>query len=80
MKVLFFGKLGDALGREVEVESSSPASVAELRRQLARLYPHAAGDLMNPAIRACVDDTIVGEDFVPETGANVEFFPPLSGG
>ena len=81
MTVRFFGRLGDLIGREVRLDPSRPAvSVAELRRLLARQFPHAEGDIANPSVRACVGDRIVGEDYVVEPDAEVEFFPPLSGG
>ena len=80
MKILFFGKLGEAIGREVAMDVDTEVTVAELRAFLAQRYPAVAADLCGPGLRACVGDTIVGEDFRigPETA--VEFFPPLSGG
>lgn len=80
MKIGFFGKLRDSLGDERELAAGDKETVAGLRRRLADLHPHAAGDLLSPRVRACVDDTIVGEDFVVGGQARVEFFPPLSGG
>jgi molybdopterin converting factor small subunit len=55
-------------------------TVAGLRQRLAGLFPHAAGDLLSPRVRACVKDTIVREDFVVAGQGQVEFFPPVSGG
>ena len=80
MKIMFFGKLRDALGDERELAAEPGDTVAQLRRRLADLHPQAAGDLLNPGVRACVDDTLVGEDFVVGSRDSVEFFPPLSGG
>jgi molybdopterin converting factor small subunit len=80
MKILFFGKLRDALGDERELTNEEGETVAQLRRRLAALNPQAAGDLLGPGVRACVADTIVGEDFVVAGHDRVEFFPPLSGG
>ena len=80
MRILFFGKLRDALGDESEVPAEEGETVAELRRRLALLHPSASRDLLNPGVRACVDDTIVAEDFVVAGKNCVEFFPPLSGG
>ena len=80
MKILFFGKLRDALGDERELAAQEGETVSSLRRRLADLYPEAAQDLLNPGVRACVDDTIVGEDFIVDGDDSVEFFPPLSGG
>jgi molybdopterin converting factor small subunit len=69
------------IGREVEFEPpQAGCTVAGLRELLARRYPNAAPDLSKPSLRACVGDTIVGEQFPVDGAAKVEFFPPLSGG
>lgn len=80
MKIAFFGRLRDSLGDEREVAAEEGETVAHLRIRLAGLHPEAARDLLSPAIRACVADTIVGEDFPLRGQERVEFFPPLSGG
>lgn len=80
MKIVFFGKLRDALGHEEELGAERGETVAHLRRRLAALHPQAANDLLNPGVRACIDDRIVGEDFVVGGHETVEFFPPVSGG
>jgi molybdopterin converting factor small subunit len=79
VKVFFFGKLGEAVGRMVEIEDTEAVTIADLRKFLADQYPHAARELENQSLRACVNDTIVGET-CQINGADVEFFPPLSGG
>ena len=81
MRVAFFGKLGDAIGREIEVERpAGGCTIAKLRAVLTDLYPHARDDLSSCAARACVGDTFVGEQHEVPEHAVVEFFPPLSGG
>ena len=81
MRVGFFGRLGERIGREVELEMpESPCSVADLRRHLADLYPYAAADLVSGGVRACVDEAIVPDSHVIGPGQKVEFLPPLSGG
>lgn len=80
MKILFFGKLRDALGDRCELGTEQGETVAQLRRRLAGLYPEAARDILNPGVRACVDDSIAVEDFVLDGRDSIEFFPPLSGG
>jgi sulfur-carrier protein len=80
MKILFFGKLRDALGDQSELAGTDGETVAQLRRRLADLHPEAAGDLLNPGVRACIEDTIVGEEFVVGRRDSVEFLPPVSGG
>lgn len=81
MKILFYGRLGDIVGRTTEVEvPPGGCTVADLRQVLAQLYPHASEDLSRPLLRACVGDRIVAEDFPISGAATVEFFPPVSGG
>ena len=71
MRILFFGRLADSFGRTVELDAPAGSTVAALRTLLA---------LHDPAIRACVVDSIVGDEFVIEPGCDVEFLPPVSGG
>lgn len=80
MKIVCYGKLRDTLGEESELAAEPAESVADLRDRLARLHPYAAAALLSPRTRACVDDMIVGEDFVVSDHDTVEFLPPLSGG
>ena len=78
MKILFYGKLAEMIGREAEIDRAS--DVAALRARLVALHPHAAAELAPERARACVADTIVAEDFPLGVAGAVEFFPPLSGG
>ena len=80
MKVGFFGRLRDRFGDELEVAVAPGETVGLIRRRLADLNPEAAGDLLGPRVRACVADTMVGEDFVLAGQDRIEFLPPLSGG
>lgn len=80
MKIGFFGKLRDSLGDEREIAAEEGETVAGLRVRLAGLHPPAAADLLSPRVRACVADTIVGEDFPLGGHERIEFLPPLSGG
>lgn len=81
MRIICFGKLGEAIGRELHLEPPvGGCTVAELRQLLIARHPHAAEILSNPSIRACVGDSIVGEQFPVDPATDVEFFPPLSGG
>ena len=81
MRILFFGKLGDLVGREVRLDlPPEGCSVAELRRLLAGKYPDAVAELSAPSLRAFVDDSLAGEDHRIRPGDRVEFLPPLSGG
>jgi len=81
LKIGFYGRLADSIGREAELQvPEGGCTVAQLRRLLAEQHPHAAAELSRPAVRASVGDFIVGEEHVVRPGEQVEFFPPLSGG
>ena len=81
MDVRFYGRLGEQLGRQVEVElPDGGCSVAELRQMLAGDYPAVGNDILSPRVRACEGDSIVAEDHRVNSRQTVEFFPPVSGG
>lgn len=81
MRVCFFGKMGEAIGREVEIEiPGSAGTVAGLRGLLAEHYPDAADALTDLGLKACIADAIVNDDHPIAGVEQVEFFPPLSGG
>ena len=81
MDIMFFGRLGETIGREVRIDAPpGGCTVGEVRGLLAALYPEAAADLTSPSLRACVNDSLVAEDSRVAAGGTVEFFPPLSGG
>ena len=79
MKILFFGKLGDTIGREVELAlPPDVATLGQLRKLLAERYPQV--DLTSPRLRICLDDSVAGDDEVVRDENEVAFLPPLSGG
>jgi molybdopterin synthase sulfur carrier subunit len=81
MRIGFFGRIGERIGREVDLDLPAEAcSVAELRLHLAQQFSAAAADLASGSLRACVDETIVSDSHILRPGQKVEFFPPLSGG
>jgi len=83
LDVLYFASLREALGREresVEVPAGV-ATVAQLRDWLiARGEPFASAFCGIRRIRAAVDQTMVGDEAPLVEGAEVAFFPPVTGG
>ena len=71
MRILFFGRLADRFGRELELDAAEGCTVADLRQRLA---------LNDPASRACVGESLVGDEFILGSAGEVEFWPPVSGG
>lgn len=81
VRILFFGPLGEKMGREVQLDSSlRHRTVAEVKHLLALQYPQAAEDLASPRLRACIDDVMADEMSIVGSGSEVAFLPPLSGG
>ena len=80
MRICFYGRLAEAIGREVDIEVSGECSVGELRSRIADLFPHASADLASPRVKACVGDAIVPDSFRVRPDQNVEILAPLSGG
>ena len=80
MKVLFYGRLAEAIGPELEVDAGLGCSVAELRKQLVTDHPHAEEALQNNRTRTVVGDTLVPDNYCLAAGDTLEFLPPVSGG
>ena len=80
MKVVFYGKLAAALGKETEIALDPGSSVADLRLALANAHPAARTDLLSLTTRACVADRLVSEDQLLDGDGPVELLPPVSGG
>ncbi len=80
MRISLFGSLADAIGREVTVPVPDGATARDVRQALIDRYPDAERLLGRRGVRACVDEVIVDEDAPVPDGAEVAFFPPVSGG
>lgn len=83
VRVLYFARLREAIGRDGEELElpSGVASVAALRDWLvARGEPWASAFGEIRRIRAAVDQTMAGDDAALREGAEVAFFPPVTGG
>lgn len=80
MRVLFYGRLAEVVGQEVEVEAPSPCSIAQLRSTIITGHPNAVDSLLNARVRACVGNLIVADDHIVREEDCVEFLAPVSGG
>jgi molybdopterin synthase catalytic subunit len=79
IKVLFFASLREAAGlRQKYVELPPGASVRDLKDQLAQAHPGMVG-AMAVTLVSVNREYAFDEDLIPE-GAEVAFFPPVSGG
>lgn len=79
--VRYFAALREALGAQETVQLSSSANLAALRDQLIASSPrHAEALRRSRALRCAVNQALADETAVLEDGAEVAFFPPVTGG
>jgi len=80
-KILFFGRLGEQFGREIDFDlPAGGCTVGELRGLLWHHLPTEGDDLRTPRVKACVDQEIVPDAALVRAGQEIAFLPPLSGG
>lgn len=83
LSVLYFARLRDAIGcagEQVEVPPDV-ATVGELRAWLAqRGAPWSSAFAQVRPIRAAMDQAMAGDSTRLRDGAEVAFFPPVTGG
>ena len=79
IKLLFFASLIDYVGaKTVELEVPVGTTVSMLKKLLAQRYPKMA--VAQKTIMAAVNrEYASGEQIIP-VGAEIAFFPPVSGG
>lgn len=78
MKLIFYGRLADALGREIEFDIAEGVTVAELRSQLDQRFP--GNGLAGGQIRTCIAGAVATDDETLRSDQPVELLPPVSGG
>ena len=83
LRVLYFAALRERVGcaDETVAPPESVESVAQLRTWLAqRGEPWAAAFAETRRVRAAVDQAMVNDQHMLHDGAEVAFFPPVTGG
>jgi molybdopterin converting factor small subunit len=80
MKILFHGRLAEAIGRAIDLDAAPGCSVAELRERLIAEHPEAEQPLRSRRARTCVGDAMVHDNYVLQASDTIEFLPPVSGG
>jgi len=81
VELRYFASLREALGAHETVEVAAGATLGALRDQLiARGGEHARCLARGRAVRAALDQTMAGDDALLRDGAEVAFFPPVTGG
>ena len=81
LQVLYFAWLRERIGLGREAVETEAATVADLVEELrAREARYAAAFADMGAVRAAVDQALVGLDAPLEGAREVAFFPPMTGG
>ncbi|MEY2729975.1 MAG: hypothetical protein RL584_1101 [Pseudomonadota bacterium] len=82
LTIRYFASLREALGERQELQGlSAPLTVAQLREVLIQCSPaHAQALQKGQAVRCAVNQVMASEDGVVPDGAEVAFFPPVTGG
>jgi len=81
VEVRYFASIREAIGRGSETVQTRAATLGALRGELiARGEPWATALASGRAVRMALDQTMSGEDAALKAGAEVAFFPPVTGG
>ena len=82
LTVRYFASLREALGEQQQLAGlDSPLTVAQLRQHLMDSSPsHAQWLHVGRAVRCAVNQAMAHEETVIPDGAEVAFFPPVTGG
>ena len=79
--IKYFASLRESLGSGETLTLEAPLTVGQLRDQLiARGEPHAEALARGRALRAALNQTMCAETAALTPGAEVAFFPPVTGG
>ena len=81
LQLRYFASVREALGRGEESVESSAATLGALRDELiARGEPCALALARGRAVRMALDQVMRNEDAALTDGAEIAFFPPVTGG
>jgi len=79
--VKYFASIREALGISAEVRDTQASTLAALRDELVALGgPHAESLARGKAVRLALNQVMVDESVALTDGAEVAFFPPVTGG
>ena len=79
--VRYFASIREAVGQGSEAVDTAAATLGALRDELiARGGPYAASLARGRAVRMALNQTLSDESVTLADGAEVAFFPPVTGG
>ena len=80
MKILFYGRLGEAIGREIDFDPGTAQTVGALKEALVAAWPEHAAELLSERSKTVIADAFVHDDASLAGISHIEFLPPVSGG
>lgn len=81
IQLRYFASIREAIGRGSETFDTAAATLAALRDELiARGGAHAEALARGRAVRVSLNQTMADESAALSDGAEVAFFPPVTGG
>lgn len=81
IQIRYFASIREALGQPGEAVTTSAATLGALRSELiARGGAHAQALARGRAVRMALNQVMSDEDVALTDGAEVAFFPPVTGG
>ena len=81
VKLKYFASVREAVGQGSETLQTGAATLAALRDELiARGEPYAGALARGKAVRMALDQAMCEESAALREGAEVAFFPPVTGG
>ena len=81
LRVRYFASLREAIGRGAEDIATTAPTLGALRQELvARGGAYAEALAQGRAVRMAIDQDMATEDQPLRSGAEVAFFPPVTGG
>ena len=81
LKIKYFASIREAVGQGSETVQSRAETLAALRDELiARGEPYASALARGRSVRMALDQAMCDESAALRDGAEVAFFPPVTGG
>ncbi|SIR73583.1 molybdopterin converting factor subunit 1 [Pseudacidovorax sp. RU35E] len=81
VRVRYFASIREALGTAEETVTTRAETLGALRDELiGRGEPHTSALARGRAVRLALDQVMAKEDAALHDGAEVAFFPPVTGG
>jgi len=81
VQLRYFASVREAMGRGGEERQTAAATLRLLRAELVALgEPYAQALATGKAVRMALDQVMADEDAPLRDGAEVAFFPPVTGG